>query len=248
MSGVDLPWPMYSVSQLHDLPEPTWLVDGHLTDGLTIMYGPSGAGKTFLALAWALSIATGAPWMGRDVLHAPVVYVSGEGGSGLGKRVSAWQSKAQQWQPHLYTIIGTVRLTVGTEVQALQRAVHATGARLLVVDTLARAMVGADENSAEDMGYVIQGLDWLRRTENCAALVVHHSGVEATRPRGSTALFGAADTTVRVDGEDAKLRVSCEKQKEAAPFAPWALKLRETVGSCVLEQDESRKRGFGAGA
>lgn len=238
-------WPLLSADELHQLPEPKWLVEDHITDGLSVMYGQPGSGKTFLALDWALSVATGHRWRGKDVLHAPVVYVSGEGGGGMARRISAWQSDTQQFTPRLYAIIGTVQLTSRDHVLALRDDVHTTGAKLLVIDTLARSMAGADENSSQDMGLVIQGLDWIRRTTNCATLIVHHSGVERTRPRGSTALFGAADTLVQVDGKDGAVTVSCEKQKEAAPFRKWHLRLRQTVGSCVLVNDTApRAAGF----
>lgn len=239
-------WPLLSLQELHDMPEPAWLVDGHVTDGLTVMYGPPGSGKTFLALDWALCVATGATWLGHDTLHAPVVYVSGEGGGGLARRVSAWQSSRQQFQPNLYFVIGTVQLTQREDVVALRDDVAQVGAKLVVVDTLARAMSGADENDSGDMGLVVQGLDWIRRDQGCAGLVVHHSGVEKGRPRGSTALFGAADTQVRVESEDGReVEVACDKQKGAAPFGKHRLRLTQTVGSCVLERSKQRARGFG---
>lgn len=242
-------WPLYSSDELHQLPEPKWLVHDHITDGLSVMYGPPGSGKTFLALDWALSIATGARWHGRDVVHAPVLYVSGEGGGGIARRISAWQAERQQFAPRFYAIIGTVQLTSRDHVMALRDDVHTTGARLLVVDTLARAMAGADENSAMDMGNAIQGLDWIRRSTGCATLIVHHSGVERTRPRGSTALYGAADTLVHVDGDEGKVTVSCEKQKESAQFRRWNLMLSPRAGSCVLVEDHAPKiRGFMPGA
>jgi RecA-family ATPase len=227
-------WPLYSVDELGQLPEPKWLVEDHITDGLTVLYGPPGTGKTFLALSWALAISTGRQWFGHDVLHAPALYVSGEGGGGLARRISAWQSDTQTFGPRLYLVIGTVQLTHRDHVVALRDDIHATGAKLIVVDTLARAMAGADENSSTDMGLLIQGLDWIRRDTGCAALVVHHSGVERTRPRGSSALFGAADTLIRVDGKDNTLDVTCEKQKEAAPFRRLSFALKQRVGSCVL--------------
>lgn len=238
-------WPLLSVQELHDQPEPSWLVENHVTDGLTVMYGPPGSGKTFLALDWALSIATGAQWMGYDTLHAPVVYVSGEGSGGLARRVAAWQSVRQRFDPRLWFVIGTVQLTSREDVVSLRDDVVQVGAKLVVVDTLARSMAGADENDASDMGLVVQGLDWIRRDHGCAGLVVHHSGVEKGRPRGSTALFGAADTQVRVESDDGRtVDVTCDKQKEAAPFRKQRLTLTPTVGSCTLERSQAQARGF----
>lgn len=240
------PWPLYSISELAGLPEPKWLINRHVTDGMTVMYGPPGRGKTFLALSWALSIASGTAWQGHSVTSMPVLYVSGEGGGGLARRIGAWQVNTTSLAvPKLYVILGTVVLTNREHVEALRDDIRAVGAGLLVIDTLARSMAGADENSSKDMGLAINGLDFLRRDVNCAALVVHHSGVEKTRPRGSTALFGAADTIIRIDGEDETVDVICEKQKEARPFRRVALELRETDGSCVLVP--ATRTGFSAG-
>ena len=62
--------------------------------------------------------------------------------------------------------------------------------RLLVDDTMARSMVGGDENSAKDVGEFIAAID---STPADLRLVVHHSGYEGTHERGSSALQGAAD-------------------------------------------------------
>jgi hypothetical protein len=101
---------------------------------------------------------------------------------------------------------------------------------------LARSMAGKDENSAQDMGTAIQALDWLREKEGCGVLVLHHSGVDGTRPRGSTALFGAADTLIRVEGEGNMTKVSCEGQKDAMPFRPSHFQLKNTGPSVVLSR------------
>ena len=60
--------------------------------------------------------------------------------------------------------------------------------RMIVVDTLARAMPGSDENGAKDMGLVVEQCDRLRDAFQCLTLLVHHTGkdlirgcVEATR-------------------------------------------------------------------
>ncbi len=70
------------------------LIDGVLNQGsITWLSGKFGTYKTFVALGWACSVATGRPWAGRLVAEpGPVVYVAAEGHSGLKSRVRAWTS------------------------------------------------------------------------------------------------------------------------------------------------------------
>jgi RecA-family ATPase len=230
-------WPLYSEAELATVPQPKWLVQGHLTDGFSVLYGPPKSGKTFLALDWALRIATLTEWHGHAVIGGPVLYVSGEGSGGLHQRITAWHKGNGTDTSRLYVVPFAARLLNPDHVQQLQDDVMATGARLLVIDTLARSMAGSDENSAQDMGGAIAALDRIRQNVGCGILVVHHSGVDGTRPRGSTALFGAADTLARVDGgQDSILRLSCEGMKDARPFRTSHWKMVETGPSLTLQK------------
>ena len=47
------------------------------------------SGKSFLALAWALCIASGKRWLDREVETGPVVYVAAEGVSGVWTRAKS---------------------------------------------------------------------------------------------------------------------------------------------------------------
>jgi len=232
----DRMWPLLHVSELDTVPPPKWLVEGMLTDGLTVVYGPPGAGKTFWALSVAMSLGSGHAWHGRTVAQTPVVYVSGEGVAGLDRRVKAWQVAEGMSTSQVYVVPFGVRFGQDREhAVGLRGDVHSTGAGLVVIDTLARSMAGADENSAQDMGQHVQALDWLRERTGCGVLVVHHSGVEGSRPRGSTALFGASDTLIRVEQSGiGQVSVSCEKQKDAVPFRPMMFELAPAAGSVAL--------------
>src|SRR3546814_2049301 len=58
---------------------------------------------------------------------------------------------------------------------------------LIVVDTVARALAGADENSASDVGRLVDAFDWLKSQWGCAVLPIHHTGHSQdakTRGRG----------------------------------------------------------------
>lgn len=230
------PWRLLSVDELRAIPPPSWLVSGILTDGFTVVYGPSGAKKSFLALDWACSVATGRSWFGKQTLHQPAVYVSGEGGGGMSQRIDAWATDRAAKPTFLYTINYGVRLMEPYQVDYLAEDVHAVGAGLLVVDTLARSMAGGDENSAGDMGLVVSRLDRIRMEYGCAIVVVHHSGKDPTQERGSSALRAASDAVVRVDSPQGtpEVDVTCEKQKDAQEFYPWMLKLKTVAESAVL--------------
>lgn len=229
-------WPLYHISELGSLPEPSWLIDGVLTDGFTVLYGAPKTGKTFVALSWALSIGSGHRWHGTGVKQAPVLYVSGEGQGGLHSRVEAWQVAEGVASSQVYVVPSGARLIDREHVVALRADVHATGAKLLVVDTLARSMAGGDENSSQDMGLAIQALDWLREKTGCAVLVLHHSGVIGERPRGSTALFGAVDSLIRVEGDGQRVQVACEAHKDAPPFRRRWFELAKAGRSVALAE------------
>ena len=82
-----------AVWELKDSPELDWCIEGILPAGsVGMLYAPSGAGKSFVALSMALACGL-APldWFGHPVpLHRPTVYVAGEGYAGLKIRIGAW--------------------------------------------------------------------------------------------------------------------------------------------------------------
>ena len=91
---------------------------------------------------------------------------------------------------------------------------------LIILDTLARAMVGGDENSAEDMGLFIDAAKRIRQATHATVLVIHHNN-RAGVARGSTALLGAVHTILECSREQHSkhLSVKCGKQKDADHFA-----------------------------
>src|SRR5687768_8990587 len=85
---------LLTLEQFQRLPPPTWLIDGVLpASGEVMVYGAPGEGKSFLALDWALSVATGKDWQGRRVRAGPVIYVVAEGAAGLIRRTVAWMKR-----------------------------------------------------------------------------------------------------------------------------------------------------------
>lgn len=211
-----------------------WLVRGLLeADTLGLLFGDPAAGKSFVALDLAASVATGTPFHGRPVAAGPVVYLAGEGHGGIARRLLAWSIQRRVPLASAPLCVSTAALRLpddaGTLLAAVDEAVAVLGAApvLVVVDTVARHL-GGDENDAREAGAFVAALDVLRA--HCAGatvLAVHHSGHgDKSRSRGSSAFRGAVDTELRAEKLDRLLTVSCTKAKDAEPFPPLAFELR----------------------
>lgn len=204
---------------------PNWLVTGILEKHtLGMLFGDPGVGKSFVALGWALSIASGVPWQGREVAHGPVVYVAGEGFGGLSRRADAWRRHAQVSRSGvpIHFTERAVAFNDPTAIGELQGEIDALSAPpvLIVVDTLSRATPGLDLDKAKDMNSFVGACDRLRDKYQCAVLVVHHSGHgDKNRAMNSIALKGAVDfeAGVKREGDDT-LRLASTKAKDAEPF------------------------------
>jgi RecA-family ATPase len=82
---------------------------------------------------------------------------------------------------------------VPEEVAKLVRTVKAVvgDAKLVVVDTVARVLPGAEENASKEMGLFVVACDAIRETCGVAVIGVHHSGKDEDRGmRGSSSLGG----------------------------------------------------------
>lgn len=210
------------------LPPPTPLIAGLLfSPSVACLYGPSGSGKSFLAVDLACAVATGRDWLGRPS-HAGgggVLFVAAEGVGGLGARVDAWCAHHGRTDIDRVAWLPTpVNLANYEAVDGLCEIVDDGNYDLVVFDTLARCTAGADENSAKDMGLVVGALDRIRDAADACVMVIHHSGMDLARgARGSTALLGAVDTELQVTGDGATISVRNTKQKDAELAPPaWA--------------------------
>ena len=81
---------------------------------------------------------------------------------------------------------------------------HGIKVALIIGDTLARLVVGANENAGEDMGVVVRNIDAIRASTGAAFLVIHHTGKDAAKGmRGWSGLRAATDTEIEVTVDEA---------------------------------------------
>lgn len=222
-------------AQLADLPQPAPLIADTLDRGtLVLLAGYTGTCKTFIALDWACCVASGHPWQGRPVEQGPVLYIAAEGATGLHERVTAWETAWATSAGALTVLPEPVPLLDRTAVAELADLAGTDEYRLVVVDTLARSIVGADENSARDVGLAVDGAESVRRTSGATVALVHHTGKDKATVRGSSALEAAADTVYVTEGDEADLRLSRTKRKEGPREDEHQLRLSPLAASCVL--------------
>lgn len=219
-----------------------WLIEGWLArDSLAGLVGPSGSCKTFLGLDWACRVATGTSWQGCEVQRGAVFILAGEGRNGLRKRIEGWSAHTGtsiDGAP-LYLAAQLPRLDLQTtasiiaEIDAMADAVFfengGADPSLILIDTVARALVG-DENSSEAMGGLIESADWLReRWPGCTVLAVHHTGHNNNgRARGSSAFYAALDSEALVKPlKSGELQVFGSKCKDWAPPRPLQFRRHE---------------------
>jgi hypothetical protein len=250
---------LHSRSEL-TIREPDWLVQEMFEHNtLCAIVGESGCGKSFVGVDLACCVATGTPWHGKPTKRGTAVYLAGEGKSGLGRRIGAWEHHHGVNKAPLMISSGAIDLGDSRdELPKVISALHelASPPDLIVIDTLARHYSG-DENSATEMSAFISNLDKLRNKFNATVVIIHHSGKDPARgPRGSSSFRAALDHEILVTKPDTGvLHITCEKAKDAEPFVPMSFKLTSAdvadvngrliadtdgnaIRSCVLEQCE----------
>jgi hypothetical protein len=229
-------------SALCNLPNPEPLIDNVLDQGTTaLLYGKWGTAKTFIALDWAASVATAHKWQNRTTEQRRVLYVVGEGAFGFKGRLDAWETGwhntiGDEW---LHILPLPVNLTNAAAVNNLLALVDWGGYSFVILDTLARCMVGADENSAKDCGIVVDALTQiLARTPGGRGVVlgVHHAGKDGKTLRGSSAFEGGADTVYFASRDEDVITLDREKRKDGPENDRHELALEPMpgTGSCVI--------------
>jgi hypothetical protein len=184
-----------------------WLVKKVLPiEGLGVIYGRPGSGKTFTVMDIALHVALGRAWRGLKVTQAEVSYVTPEAGRMGANRVIGWCQHHDIAWPDTFRLSPAPIDLCSTEADADALIAdirdNQPGCRLVVVDTLNRAMAGGDENGVEDMGKFIAYCDKIAKGVGCMVLIVHHSGKDVGRgSRGHSSLLGAVNLELEVQRE-----------------------------------------------
>lgn len=214
-----------------------YVVKGWLDRGaLSVVYGDANVGKSFWAIDLAAHVHKGFPWAGRKVKAGQVLYIAAEGGALFNNRLHAAQAgfMVLQCEPIRFGHRNGDGAPLAEAVEHLMR-VQGVEFALIIVDTLARVMGGADENTAPDIAGLLADLDHLRGT-GAHVMLIHHSGKDVDRgARGHSSLRAAVDTEIQLTvDKDTKERVArITKQRDGES----GLEGRFTLDQVTLGRD-----------
>lgn len=195
-----------------------YLVKGLIEPGtFNLLYGEPSCGKSFLALHLAFCVANAQMVFSRRVRVARVLYVAMEGERAFCRRIMAAHSRYKTASEiNFFYVTEPLNLLSGEgHAEALVAAAREVNARLIFIDTLARAIGTGSENEPGDMGGLIEGFDFVRLETGAALMVIHHCGKDSSRgPRGHSSLLAAADTAMEVVRDDDGRRIRIVKCKD----------------------------------
>ncbi|MCV9940935.1 helicase RepA family protein [Boseaceae bacterium BT-24-1] len=215
---LDAPGPIYE-----------YLIDGWISAGdKSIIGGPSRSGKSFLGIHASMCIARGTPFFGNAVKQGLVVYQAGEGARGVRrKRLPAYRKhfnipddedvpfELLTSEVDLYRADGDTRPLID-EINAIKAEYPDLPLAATVIDTLATATGGADENSGKDMGTVMKNIALIQKETGAAVILIHHLNSSGTKLRGHTSIYANVDQVIMVTRDEVtKIRTArLDKMKD----------------------------------
>jgi hypothetical protein len=207
-------------SELSSLPKRASLIGGLIdAAAISVVYGASGCGKTFIALDLAAHVALGWKWRERKLKKGTVVYLAAEGGLGIEERLTAFRLHfdVDVVGVPMHVIAEPIDLCHSADdaVLLIQRCEALFPVALIVIDTLSRVMAGGNENAPDDMGKFVANCDRIRLATGSHILIVHHTGKDDSRgARGHSLLKAAADTEIEVHKDKASGIATAEVTKQ----------------------------------
>ena len=238
---------LVQVAEVAKRPPVEWLVEHLIPQAETgMIYGPSGAGKSFLGLDLAFSIASGLPWMHRATKMGTVVWIAAEAAGSMRNRAKAYaQARGVKLDDaDLWIIEQALSLMSEDDADALVHCVQQKSPSVIIVDTLAAASGGANENSGEDMNKVLENCRRMHAATGAMIVLIHHTGKDTARgARGWSGIKAAMDVEISVyKTETSEMRImETTKQRDIADGEKFPFQLQvvpldfDGLSSCVID-------------
>jgi len=199
--------------------EQLYLVDELIpVAGLVDIWGKPKCFKSFWTLDLMFHVAMGWEYRDRSVQQGAVVYCAFEGAHGYKKRIEAirrhYELEDGQHVP-LYIMPGQANLIADhkTLIADITGQLNDIRPICVVLDTLNKSLMGS-ESKDTDMSAYVRAAEAIRDAFKCVVIIVHHCGLDDTRPRGHTSLPGAVDAQLAVVREGNAVTVTVEMMRD----------------------------------
>jgi AAA domain/RepB DNA-primase from phage plasmid/Primase C terminal 1 (PriCT-1) len=239
-------------------------------NGIAFIGGQSSAGKTFIAIALGVSLASGESFFGHQIKErVGVAYVALEGWSVFALRLAAAKIAAGVKGPIPFAWCGSVPVLTSKEgldafikqLQSLDQEMRERfGVRLgaVFIDTTKACFDMEDENSNAEVARVCNTIRNIGNSIGGVMIPLHHYGKDAgTGLRGASAWRGAADVVMSVVADINQLTgnvsnrafgIAKARDAEQGPLAPFILEWvklgvdddGEDYGTCIVKLDLAR--------
>lgn len=208
--------------------------------GTGVLLAESQAGKTFLAIELARSLATGKPFFGEvpDDVGATLFLFAGSEGSGLALRfdalgeavplpISACQVGNLSDRDALPKLLDDMRVEA-----ARLDALFGVPVRLIVIETLAASGLLNDENDNSEASRAMANLSTIAREMDALVLTSHHPDKAGKGARGASAIPNSADYVLEItrEGNIRELAVTKARDAEQRKLGSFTL-LDVTLGT-----------------
>lgn len=211
---------LYTLEQIlkdDSTPPPQLIEEGILIDkSLLLIAGSKKARKTFLAYNLGIALSVGKSFAGFIIPNANRVLIfSAEGGYYPNRdRIKKMCKGIKNISPHNLSMCfdSRIKLEDGSDFDILQGKIEEFSPKVLIIDPFVK-FHNLEENSAKDMGYILNKLRNLIEDNNLSIILVHHLGKDQTHgARGSSAILGEYDSciTLSKEGGENKLQNKIE--------------------------------------
>lgn len=237
----------YQARELYDkqLERTQMIVQRMIPCGLTVLAGAPKRGKSWLALALGLSVASGAAFIGQPVVQGSVLYLD----------LESRQYRVKDRLSHLTVGPAPAGLYVAHQAEPLGAKFYqqmegwldtVKDARLIIIDTLGRVKPGGkrNENAYESDTRQYGELQQWAGKHKIAVIVVHHlrktkdSDDWFDKINGSNGLVGAADAVLGLGGKRGE-QVSKLMVSGRDIDGDYNMAIRFDGGRWVLESSDS---------
>jgi hypothetical protein len=204
----------------------------------TILFGKPEAGKTFMALDWAMSIACGRTTFGKATTPGKVWFMAGEGNARITSRMHAWMEfHGTQPERSRLQLLNHVPDLMSEEVmEQLAQRVAEDEVDVIFIDTLGRAMAigGGDISTPPDAAMALRSLQAISKYRPTTTPVVIHHPIKDGGMAGAYNLLGGVDVALQAEAEAGVGVLKFYKNKDGEKTQVCQYRWQKSGASAVL--------------